>query len=122
MIDRDAPKQTRSFEHQHLSLKMLEELAPQDPLVRQLRFELEMLREIPPRPDLLAEPAHRDNHKAGMIVRDWATRTEISRMRDCADDSVVVTSWLPHRLARVVSPDARCDSRARMRSLCLICD
>ena len=34
---------------------MLEQLAPHYPLVRQLRFELEMLYDIPPRPDLLAE-------------------------------------------------------------------
>lgn len=40
--------------HYLASLEMLEEIAPDHPLVRQLRFELEILHALPPRPDLLA--------------------------------------------------------------------
>lgn len=58
VLDRDELQADERFEHYDLSLEMLEELAPHDPLVRQLRFELEMLSEIPPRPDLIAETGH----------------------------------------------------------------
>jgi len=42
------------LKHYLASLAMLEQITPDHPLVRQLRFELEMLRALPPRPDLLA--------------------------------------------------------------------
>jgi (p)ppGpp synthase/HD superfamily hydrolase len=42
------------LEHYLESVKMLEMVTPEHPLVRQLRFELEILRALPPRPDLLA--------------------------------------------------------------------
>jgi len=42
------------LDHYLQSLFMLEQIMPEHPLVRQLRFELEMLLELPPRPDLLA--------------------------------------------------------------------
>jgi (p)ppGpp synthase/HD superfamily hydrolase len=58
VLERDAPQAHARLEHYDMSLDMLEEHAPHDPLVRQLRFELEMLHEIPPRPDLIAEPEH----------------------------------------------------------------
>jgi (p)ppGpp synthase/HD superfamily hydrolase len=48
----NAPAQER-LAHYLSSLWMLEEITPEHPLVRQLRFELEMLRALPPRPDLL---------------------------------------------------------------------
>jgi (p)ppGpp synthase/HD superfamily hydrolase len=41
------------LEHYVASLSMLEQANPQHPLVRQLRFELEILHALPPRPDLL---------------------------------------------------------------------
>lgn len=41
------------LEHYLASLSMLEQVTPQHPLVRQLRFELETLWALPPRPDLL---------------------------------------------------------------------
>lgn len=41
------------LEHYLHSLSMLEQITPDHPLVRQLRFELEILQALPPRPDLL---------------------------------------------------------------------
>ena len=58
VLEPDAPQAHATLEHYDRSLEMLEGLAPHDPLVRQLRFELEMLHQIPPRPDLIAEPEH----------------------------------------------------------------
>ena len=55
VLQTKVPEAHARLEHYDLSLEMLERLAPHDPLVRQLRFELEMLYDIPPRPDLLAE-------------------------------------------------------------------
>jgi (p)ppGpp synthase/HD superfamily hydrolase len=43
------------LEHYRASLIMLEQITPDDPLVRQLRFELEMLRALPPQPELIAD-------------------------------------------------------------------
>jgi (p)ppGpp synthase/HD superfamily hydrolase len=46
------------LEHYLASLSMLERVNPEHPLVRQLRFELEILHALPPRPDLLpADPS-----------------------------------------------------------------
>lgn len=42
------------LQHYLASLTMLEQISPEHPIVRQLRFELEILRALPPRPDLLA--------------------------------------------------------------------
>lgn len=41
------------LEHYVASLTMLEQTVPEHAMVRQLRFELEILRALPPRPDLL---------------------------------------------------------------------
>jgi (p)ppGpp synthase/HD superfamily hydrolase len=41
------------LEHYRHSLQMLEQITPEHPLVGQLRFELEILRALPPRPELL---------------------------------------------------------------------
>jgi (p)ppGpp synthase/HD superfamily hydrolase len=41
------------LEHYLHSLETLEQITPDHPLVRQLRFELEVLHALPPRPDLL---------------------------------------------------------------------
>jgi hypothetical protein len=49
----DAPARRR-LEHYVASLRMLEQAVPEHPLVRQLRFELEALRALPPRFDALA--------------------------------------------------------------------
>jgi hypothetical protein len=35
---------------------MLEQITPEHPLERELRFEVEMLNALPPRPDLLLTP------------------------------------------------------------------
>jgi hypothetical protein len=43
----------KNLDHYVASVKMLETLTPRHPLVRQLRFELEILHALPPRPDLL---------------------------------------------------------------------
>jgi (p)ppGpp synthase/HD superfamily hydrolase len=43
------------LEHYLASLVMLEQVTPKHPLVRQLRFELEMLRALPPQPVLIAD-------------------------------------------------------------------
>jgi (p)ppGpp synthase/HD superfamily hydrolase len=43
------------LEHYLASLSMLEDMTPEHPLVRQLRFELEMLHALPPRPELISE-------------------------------------------------------------------
>jgi (p)ppGpp synthase/HD superfamily hydrolase len=48
----NAPAQAK-LEHYRASLEMLEEIVAEHPLVRQLRFELEILHALPPRPDLL---------------------------------------------------------------------
>ena len=49
------PEETdRKLEHYTASLAMLESILPGHPLVRQLRFELEALRELPP--ERLLEP------------------------------------------------------------------
>jgi (p)ppGpp synthase/HD superfamily hydrolase len=42
------------LKHYLASLSMLEQITPAHPLVRQLRFELEMLRTLPPRPELIS--------------------------------------------------------------------
>ncbi len=49
----DPPARPR-VEHYVASLEMLEAAQPEHPLVRQLRFELEALRALPPRPGLIA--------------------------------------------------------------------
>jgi len=49
LLDRDPDAQLR-LEHYRESLLMLEEMAPDHPQVRQLRFELEALRGLPPSP------------------------------------------------------------------------
>lgn len=41
------------LQHYRASLEMLEQITAEHPLVRQLRFELEILHALPPRPDLL---------------------------------------------------------------------
>jgi (p)ppGpp synthase/HD superfamily hydrolase len=43
------------LEHYLASLVMLEQITPKHPLVRQLRFELEVLRALPPQPELIAD-------------------------------------------------------------------
>jgi hypothetical protein len=45
------------LEHYVDSLSMLEQIAPHHPVVRQLRFGLEILRALPPRPEFLAPQA-----------------------------------------------------------------
>jgi hypothetical protein len=45
------------LEHYLASLEMLEQITPEHPLVRQLRFELEVLEALPPRPGLLGARA-----------------------------------------------------------------
>jgi (p)ppGpp synthase/HD superfamily hydrolase len=54
VLDPDNPAGQDKLEHYLASLAMLEQIKPEHPLVRQLRFELEMPRALPPRPDLLA--------------------------------------------------------------------
>ncbi len=44
----EAPSERLRSEHYLESLLMLEEVSPEHPMVRQLRFELEALRELPP--------------------------------------------------------------------------
>ena len=51
---RNASAQAK-LEHYRASLEMLELITPEHPLVRQLRFELEILHALPPRPDLLSD-------------------------------------------------------------------
>jgi hypothetical protein len=46
----DEPDLHRRLEHYQRSLEMLESVAPELPLVRQLAFELWALRALPPRP------------------------------------------------------------------------
>jgi (p)ppGpp synthase/HD superfamily hydrolase len=46
----DEPELQRRLEHYEASLQMLQEVAPELPLVRQLAFELWALRRLPPRP------------------------------------------------------------------------
>ena len=48
----NAPAQAK-LQHYRASLEMLEQITAEHPLVRQLRFELEILHALPPRPDLL---------------------------------------------------------------------
>ena len=55
VLDPDNPAGQAKLDHYLASLAMLEQITPEHPLVRQLRFELEMLRALPPRPDLLAD-------------------------------------------------------------------
>jgi (p)ppGpp synthase/HD superfamily hydrolase len=47
---RDEAAEQLRLEHYRESLVMLEEITPEHPLVRQLRFELEALQGLPPRP------------------------------------------------------------------------
>ena len=54
VLDPDNPAGQDKLDHYLASLAMLEQITPEHPLVRQLRFELELLRALPPRPDLLA--------------------------------------------------------------------
>jgi (p)ppGpp synthase/HD superfamily hydrolase len=54
ILDPDSPSAQDKLEHYLASLAMLEQITPEHSLVRQLRFELEMLLALPPRPDLLA--------------------------------------------------------------------
>lgn len=53
VLDSDNRSGQAKLEH-YLASLVLEQITPEHPLVRQLRFELEMLRALPPRPDLLA--------------------------------------------------------------------
>lgn len=55
-LARDDQAARLRLEHYRESLAMLDELTPEHPLVRQLRFELEALHELPPRPDSLSRP------------------------------------------------------------------
>jgi (p)ppGpp synthase/HD superfamily hydrolase len=55
VLDPDNAAGQDKLEHYVASLAMLEQIAPEHPLVRQLRFELELLRALPPRPDLLPD-------------------------------------------------------------------
>jgi hypothetical protein len=48
----NVPAQAK-LRHYRASLEMLEQITAEHPLVRQLRFELEILHALPPRPDLL---------------------------------------------------------------------
>jgi (p)ppGpp synthase/HD superfamily hydrolase len=54
VLDADNTAERAKLEHYAASLRMLEQIDPEHPLVRQLRFELEILQALPPRPDLLA--------------------------------------------------------------------
>jgi hypothetical protein len=54
VLDADNTGEQAGLEHYLASLRMLEQIDPEHPLVRQLRFELEILQALPPRPDLLA--------------------------------------------------------------------
>jgi (p)ppGpp synthase/HD superfamily hydrolase len=54
VLDPENPAGHDKLDHYLASLAMLERITPEHPLVRQLRFELEMLQALPPRPDLLA--------------------------------------------------------------------
>jgi hypothetical protein len=47
------------LDHYRESLLMLEEVTPDHPHVRQLRFELEALRWLPPRPEGFSPPPPR---------------------------------------------------------------
>jgi (p)ppGpp synthase/HD superfamily hydrolase len=53
VLDAHNPSANAKLEHYRASLEMLERIAAEHPLVRQLRFELEVLDGLPPRPDLL---------------------------------------------------------------------
>ncbi len=53
VLDPDHAAGRAKLDHYVASLSMLEEVAAGHPLVRQLRFELEILHALPPRPDLL---------------------------------------------------------------------
>jgi hypothetical protein len=53
VLDAHNPSAHAKLEHYRASLEMLERIAAEHPLVRQLRFELEILDGLPPRPDLL---------------------------------------------------------------------
>jgi (p)ppGpp synthase/HD superfamily hydrolase len=53
VLDPERSDARAMLEHYLASLAMLEQITPEHPLVRQLRFELEMLNALPPRPDLL---------------------------------------------------------------------
>ena len=54
LLSGEAAPGRRKLEHYVASLVMLEEADPEHPLVRQLRFELEALRALPPRPARVA--------------------------------------------------------------------
>jgi (p)ppGpp synthase/HD superfamily hydrolase len=54
VLDSDNRSGQDKLEHYLASLTMLEQINAQHPLVRQLRFELEILHALPLRPDLLA--------------------------------------------------------------------
>jgi (p)ppGpp synthase/HD superfamily hydrolase len=53
VLDPSNERSQARIQHYLASLSMLEEIASAHPLVRQLRFELELLRALPPRPELL---------------------------------------------------------------------
>jgi (p)ppGpp synthase/HD superfamily hydrolase len=53
VLGQEHPAQAK-LKHYLDSLEMLEQIASDHPLVGQLRFELEILRALPPRPDLLS--------------------------------------------------------------------
>lgn len=56
VLDPDDKSARDQLDHYLQSLSMLEQITPEHPLVRQLRFELEILEALPPRPELLTEP------------------------------------------------------------------
>ena len=53
VLDPDNTPAQAKLQHYRASLQMLEQITVEHPLVRQLRFELEILHPLPPRPDLL---------------------------------------------------------------------
>ncbi len=53
VLDHEHADARAKLEHYVASLAMLEQITPEHPLVCQLRFELEMLNALPPRPELL---------------------------------------------------------------------
>ena len=53
VLDPERSDARAKVEHYLASLAMLEQTTPEHPLVRQLRFELEMLNALPPRPELI---------------------------------------------------------------------
>jgi (p)ppGpp synthase/HD superfamily hydrolase len=57
VLDPGVESARAKLEHYQASLSMLEQITPEHPLVRQLRFELEMLDGLPPRPELIDQEA-----------------------------------------------------------------